>query len=110
MDKGSTILEPSRGLVLPRTQEDLFSITMEVTLTMEEVHITTVAPRMEMGMEQVAIRTALTQQRPPRRIKVTLLVSSAGRLDITPLNILKQRMVMAMEALGRSQTLSIGDR
>ena len=30
--------------------------------------IATVAPRMETGMEQAAIKTALTQQHPPRRI------------------------------------------
>ena len=77
---------------------------------MEEVRITTVAPRMEMGMEQVAIRTALTQQRPPRRTKVTLLVSSAGRLDTTTPIAQSQRMEMAMEALGRSPTLSTGDK
>ena len=59
MDKGSTILELSRSPVSPQTWEDI-PITMEATLTLEEVHITTVAPRMEMGMEQVAIRTTLT--------------------------------------------------
>ena len=32
-DKGSTILELSRSLVLPRTREDLFSIPMEEELT-----------------------------------------------------------------------------
>ena len=67
MDKESTILELSRSLVSTRSREDL-SITMEATLTMEEVRITTVAPRMETGMEQAATRTALTQQRPLRRI------------------------------------------
>ena len=86
MDRGSTIQEISRSLVLPQTREDI-PITMEDTLTMEEVRITTVAPRMEMGMEQVAIRTALTQPHPPRT-KVTLLVSSAGRLDTTPMSAL----------------------
>ena len=65
MDKESTILELSRSLVSPRTQEDL-SITMEATPTMDEVPITTMAPRMETGMEQAAIRTALTQPHPPR--------------------------------------------
>ena len=84
MDKGSTIQELSRSLALLRTREDL-PITMEAIPTMEEVRITIVAPRMEMGMEQVAIRTALTQPDPPRRTKVTLLVSSAGRLDTTPM-------------------------
>ena len=109
MDKESTTLELSRSPVSPRTQEDL-SITMEATLTMEEVLTTTMAPRMEMGTEQAAIRTALTQPHPPRRTKVTLLVSSAGRLDTMPLSALRRRMGMAMEALGRSPTLSIGDR
>ena len=52
MDKGSTIQELSRGPVLPRTQEDTFTITMEVTITMEGVRITIVAPRMGMGMEE----------------------------------------------------------
>ena len=83
MDKESTILELSRSLVSPRTLEDL-SITMEATLTMEEVLIITMAPRMDMGREQAVIRTALTQPQPPRRIKVTLLVTSVVRLDITP--------------------------
>ena len=109
MDKGSTIQELSRSLVLPQTQEDL-PITMETIPTMEEFRITTVAPRMEMGMEQAATRTALTQPHLPRRTKVTLLVSSAGRLDTMPMSVLKQRMEMAMEALGRSPTLSIGDK
>ena len=109
MDIGSIILELSRDPVLPQTREDI-PITMEVTHTMEEVRITAVAPRMEMGMEQVAIRTALTQPHPPRRTKVTLLVSSTGKLDTKPMSVLKQRMVMAMEDLGRSPTLSTEDR
>ena len=67
MDKGSKILEPSRDPALPRTREGL-PITMEATLTMEEVRITIVAPRMGMGMEEAAARTVPTQQRPPRRI------------------------------------------
>ena len=83
MDKESTILELSRSLVSPRIREDL-SIIMEATTTMEKVLIITMAPRMETGMEHAAIRTALTQPHPPRRIKVTLPVTSAGRLDITP--------------------------
>ena len=66
MDKGNIIQEHHRSLVLPRTREDT-PITMEAIPTMEEARITTVAPRMEMGMEQAAIRTALTQQRLPRR-------------------------------------------
>ena len=68
MDKGSTIQELSRGPVLPRTQEDTFTITMEVTITMEEVRTTTVAPRMGMVMEEAMARTVPTQQHPPRRI------------------------------------------
>ena len=68
MDKGSTILELSRDPVLPRTREDTFTITMEVTIPMEEVRITILAPRMEMGMEEATARTVPTQQRPPRRI------------------------------------------
>ena len=83
MDKESTTLELSRSPISPRTREDL-SITMEATPTMEEVRIIIMAQGMGMGMEQVAIRTALTQPHPPRRIKVTLLVSSAGRLGTTP--------------------------
>ena len=67
MDKESSILELSTSLVSPRTREDL-SITMEATLTMEEVHIIIVAPRMGMEMEEAAARTVPTQQRPPRRI------------------------------------------
>ena len=109
MDKGSTIQELSRDLVLPRTREDI-RITMEATPTMEEVRITTMAPRMEMGMEQAVVRTALTQPHLPRRIKVTILVSSAGRLDTMPLSALKRRMGMAMEAQERSRTLSTGGK
>ena len=67
MDKGGTIQELSRNLVLPRTREDI-PITMDDITTMEEVRINTVAPRMEMGMEQAVIRTALTQPHPPRGI------------------------------------------
>ena len=68
MDRGSTILELSKSLVLPRTREDIPIITMEATLTMEEVHITTVALRMEMGMEETTTRTVPTQPHPLRRI------------------------------------------
>ena len=68
MDKGNTILELSRSLVLPRTQEDLFSITMEVTLTMEGFCTTIVAPRMGMVMEEAADKTVPTRQHPPRKI------------------------------------------
>ena len=68
MDKGSTMQELSRGPVLPRTREDTFTITMEAIIPMEEVHTTIVAPRMGMGMEEVAARIVPTQQHPPRRI------------------------------------------
>ena len=67
MDKGSAIQELSRSLVLPRTRDDT-PITMEAIPTMEEVHITTVALRMEMGMEETTTRTVPTQQHPLRRI------------------------------------------
>ena len=68
MDKGSTIQELSRDLVLPRTREDTFSMTMEAIIPMEEVCITIVAPRMGMGIKEATARTIPTQQRPPRRI------------------------------------------
>ena len=67
MDKGSTILEPSRDPVTPRTQEDLF-ITMEATITMEGFRTTIVAPGMGMVMEEATVRTVPTQQRLLRRI------------------------------------------
>ena len=66
MDKGSIILELSRDPVLPRTREDPFSITMEVTITMEEVRTTIVAPRMGMVMEEATARTVPTHQPQPR--------------------------------------------
>ena len=102
MDRESTILELSRSHDLPRSRE--------ATPTMEEVLTTTMAPRKETRMEQAAIRTALTQPHLPRRTRVTLLVSSAGRLDTMPLSAMKQRIAMAMEAMGRSPTLLIGDK
>ena len=68
MDKGSTTLELSRSLVLPRTREDIPIITMEATLTIEEVHTTTMAIRMEMGMGETTVRTVSTPLHPPRRI------------------------------------------
>ena len=67
MDRGSTIVELRRSLALPLTSE-VTPITMESTLTMEEVHITTVAPGMEMGMVEGLARTVPTQQHPPGRI------------------------------------------
>ena len=63
MDKGSTMLELSRSLVLPRTREDIFSIPME-----EVVRTTIVAPRIVMGMEEAMDRTAPTHQHQPRGI------------------------------------------
>ena len=107
MDKGSIIQELSRDPISPRTREDL-CITMEATLTMEEVLTTIVAPRMV--MEEAMKRTVPTQQRPPRKIYATLLATSPRRLDITPMNVLKLRMETAMEVLGRSPTLSTGDK
>ena len=68
MGKGSTIQELSTDLVLPRTQEDTFTITMEAIIPMEGVRTTIAAPRMGMGMEEATARTVPTQQRPPRRI------------------------------------------
>ena len=68
MDRGSTIQEISRDLVLPRTREDTFTITMEAIIPMEKVRITIVAPRMGMGMEEAMARTVPTQQCPPIRI------------------------------------------
>ena len=57
MDKGSIILEQSKDPVSPQTREDL-CITMEATLTMEEVLTTIVAPRMV--MEEATDRTIPT--------------------------------------------------
>ena len=73
MDRGSIILELSRSLAIPRTREDTLIITMEgITMedirTMEEVHTTTVALRMAMGMEEATVRTVPTPLHPPRRI------------------------------------------
>ena len=66
MDRGSIILEPGRSLALPLTRE-VTPITMEAILIMEEAHITIVALRMEMGIEQAAARTVPIQQHPLRR-------------------------------------------
>ena len=62
------IQELSRGPVLPRTQEDTFTITMEAKIPMKAVRITIVAPRMGMGMEEAMARIVPTHQQPPRRI------------------------------------------
>ena len=66
MDKGSTIQELSRDLVLPRIREDTFTTTMEATTIMEEVRTTIVAPGMGMGMEEAMARIAPTHQPQPR--------------------------------------------
>ena len=68
MDRGSTTLELSKNLILPRTREDTPIITMEAILTMEEVHTTRVALRMVMGMEETTVRTVPTPLHPPTRI------------------------------------------
>ena len=67
MGKGSITLEQRRNLILLLTREDL-PITMEDTLTMEEVPITIVVPGMEMGMEQAATRTVPSKPHPLKRI------------------------------------------
>ena len=57
MDKESTIQELSRSHVLPLDREDIFSIPME-----EVARTITMAPRMEMAMEEATARTAPTPQ------------------------------------------------
>ena len=57
MDKESTIQELSRSHVLPLDREDIFSIPME-----EVVRTITMAPRMEMAMEEAMARIAPTHQ------------------------------------------------
>ena len=58
MDRGGTLLELNRSPAIPRTREDIpttmEAITMEDIRTMEQVRTTAVAPRMAMGMEEVA--------------------------------------------------------
>jgi len=73
MDRGSTTLELSRSPAIPRTREGTLiipmeGITMEAILTMEEFHTTIVALRMEMGMEEIAVRIVPTPRHLPRRI------------------------------------------
>ena len=68
MDKGSIILELSRDPVSSRTREDPYIITMEVTITLEEVCTTIVAPRTGMVMEEATDKTVPTRQHPPRKI------------------------------------------
>ena len=67
MDKGNTTLELSRSLAIPRTREDTL-ITMEAIPKIEEIHTTTVALRMAMGVEETTIRTVPTPLHPLRRI------------------------------------------
>ena len=55
MGKGNTIPELSISHVLPLDREDIFSIPME-----EVAHIITMAPRMEMAMEEATARTTPT--------------------------------------------------
>ena len=54
MDRGGTLQELGRSPAIPRTREDITTtmeaITMEDIRTMEQVLITTVAPRMSMGI------------------------------------------------------------
>ena len=72
MDRGGTLLELIRSLVLPRTREDILitmeAITMEEIRTMQEFHTTTVALRMAMGMEEATVRTVPTPRHQPRGI------------------------------------------
>ena len=105
MDKGSTILELIRSHDLPRSREGNFSIPME-----EVVRTITMVPKMVMGMEEATSRTVPTHQPQPREIRVKSFASNARRPDITPMNALKARTEMEMEAQGRSRTLSTGDR
>ena len=110
MDRGSITLDPSRSPVIPPTQEDITIPPLEAILTIDEIHETIVALGMAMGMEETTIRTIPLHPHPPREIWVTLLVSSAGRLDIMPQSVLKARMEMATEAKERSPTLSPEDK
>ena len=105
MDKGSTILELSRSHVLPQNREDICSISME-----EGVRIIIMAPRMVIGMGGATVRIVPTHQPQPRETLAKSLVISVRRPNIMPMNVLKPRMEMVMEALGRSRTLSTGDR
>ena len=69
---GSIILELNRSLAIPRTREDTLIITMEgITMedicTMEEIHTTTLALRMVMGMEEATVKAVPTPLHLPRR-------------------------------------------
>ena len=77
---------------------------------MEEVPIIILAQGMGMGMEQATIRIVPIQPHPPRETYVTLLASSAGRLDTMPQSALKRRMETVMGALGRSPIHSTKDK
>ena len=105
MDRGSITLEPSRSPIFPLNRDFSFSIPME-----EVARTTKMATRMVMGMEEATARTGPHQQPQPRETRAMSPVSSVPRLDTTQMNVLKARMEMAMEALGRSQTLLAGDR
>ena len=76
----------------------------------EEVYIIIMAPRIVMGMGIATARTVPTRQPQPRETRAKSLALSVRRPDIMLMNVLKPRMEMAMEALGRSRTLSTGDR
>ena len=72
MDRGGTLQELRRSPTIPHIREDITTtmeaITMEDIRIMEQVCITTVAPRMEMGMEEAAARTVPNHQHQPRGI------------------------------------------
>ena len=68
MDNESKVQELTRSIVLPRTREDTFSITMEVTITMEGARTIIVAPRMAMETEEAMDRAVPTHQPQPRGI------------------------------------------
>ena len=102
MDKEGIILEPSRSPDSLRIREDI-PITMESPTT-------TMALRMEMGMDQVVTRAALPRPHPLRRISAISPISSEGRMDIMPRTALKLRMGMEMEAPGRSPARSTKDK
>ena len=55
MDKESTVQELTRSLVLPRTREDTFTITMEATFIMEGMDTTTMFTSRALVMEEMAI-------------------------------------------------------
>ena len=91
MDRGRITLELSRNFALHQRQEDNFSIPME-----EVARTIIMAPRMVTAMEEATARTVPTHQRQPRETRAKSLAISARRLNITPMNVLKPRMEMAM--------------